>query len=192
MIYKPFFAAIRHYGFFWIVLLALILFNLFFYTGIVRGKKKEVTELQKKYMETRRKITALQGDNEIMKRYIKAKKALHYFRMSLPKEDEQNKIVNDLKQIMEKNGFYGIKIALEPREIVPLLLLKYTIKIDIKGDYSQLKKLLAGIQNSPELYCIEKLAFENRPGGDGKVKMEIIIATYFRGSMKMQLQPLAR
>ncbi len=192
MTYKPFLMAIRHYGFFWIVLLILILFNFFFYTGIVRGKKEEVISLQKKYMETRRKIMASQGDNAIMKRYIKAKRALHYFRMTLPRENEQYKIIDDLNQIMEKTGFHGIKISLEPREIVALLLLKYTIEIDVKGSYAKLKKLLAGIQNSSQLYCIEKLAFENKPDGDGKVRMELMIATYFRGSMRMQLQPLAR
>jgi len=43
-----------------------------------------------------------------------------------------------------------------------------------------LKAFLADLQNSPSLFAIEKLGFENDPANKGALQMTLNISTFFR------------
>ena len=88
--------------------------------------------------------------------------------------------------ILERNGMQSEGVRLNPQEIDDLFVLKYGAEITAIGSYPEIKKLLADIQNSPTLFCIEKLSLAYQSGVRHQVKMNLTLTTYFKNSGKGQ------
>lgn len=59
------------------------------------------------------------------------------------------------------------------------LLWKYTTSFKVSGQYAKLKGLLAEIQESSSLFCIESLSFKNQSKNEELVDLNLSISTYF-------------
>jgi Tfp pilus assembly protein PilO len=71
-------------------------------------------------------------------------------------------------------------MSFAPSEAKELGLWKYATSLAVKGSYASLKAFLADLQNSPSLFAIEKLGFENDPENKGALQMTLNISTFFR------------
>ena len=172
-------AALHFSRFFWVVCLVLLLLNLVFYTAFVRGQQDRIDELQRLY--TQKREARVDRKNPAMHGYFKANDDLQLFKDKLPPKAAFADTVGKLSVFLSRRGLPVQRMTYSPESVTTSLALwKYSTSFTVTGTYAQLKGLLADIQNSPELYCIEDLSFLNRSKETEKVDMTLKIATYFR------------
>lgn len=174
---------------FWMIWGAIVLFNLLFYMGYVRERRERAQRLETEYNDARRDLARISSRDDAYRAYTAAKAALQTFRRMLPEEKDREKVAGELKQIIDDNGLLADgEVRFKAEGIVDLLLLKYSMAVSLQGDYEQVKKALAEIQNSPRLLAVEKMSLQAGAQSEGRVVLNLVLSTYFRGSM--HLQPL--
>ena len=89
-------------------------------------------------------------------------------------------VVREFFDIMHKQGLSVEKMSYKPQSIDFKGLLKYSTSVTLTGNYPRLKAFLAGVQNSGQLFCIEKVSFVNRSAERELVDLNLTISTYFR------------
>lgn len=169
---------------FWLLIGSFLLINLLAFFLVVQKEKNEVERLHREYMETREQERRSVDLGGAIEQYKQARDRVQAFRMMLPEESLSKELNEEINALIRKNGVSVEPVVFAPERIVDLLLLRYSAEMTLQGPYPRLKQLLADIQNSPRLFCIEQLSFENTPTRGGGVTLRLFISTYFRGSIQ--------
>lgn len=170
----------------WLVVGACLVINLLYYAVVTGEQKSRVARLHRDYREMREKDLHSVSRDGTIRHFIQAREQIQTFRMTLPEESVAEQLSEEVNTLIRKNGLALEPVLFKPEGIVDLLLLKYAADLTLQGPYPRLKQLLADIQNSPRMFCIESLAFENSPSRSRGVTMKLSISTYFRGSLQLQ------
>jgi type IV pilus assembly protein PilO len=163
---------------FWGVCGVLLMLNLLFYGFFVKDQRNRIREMEKTYMAKR--AMTLQKENGSA-RFLKVKGDLDLFKERLtPRADFSDKI-KVLNQLLDDHGLpvKGMTYTPASQAEGPLALWKYTSSFSVTGNYGQLRRLLADIQNAEALFCIEGLSFEGPSKDRADVEMKLKIASYF-------------
>ncbi|GBC59826.1 hypothetical protein DENIS_0767 [Desulfonema ishimotonii] len=183
-------AAFRAYRVFWVVAAGVLLANILFYAIAVQEKVRETEALREAYMSKRKKTSVPVEADDKLRQYIGAKQALQAFRKMLPRNNRIREIENEVTALIGRNKLTADPPVFHSDGPGEMLLWCYRAELSVTGPYAGLKQFLADIQNSPRLYCIERLSLQNRSGATEQAEMVLDLSTWMRGSMKML--PLAR
>jgi len=117
--------------------------------------------------------------DENQERFIKARADIELFKEKLPEKKDFAETASELFGILKKHRLDVGQSIYKPEAIDVKGLYKYSTSLNIKGSYTVLKTVLADIQESRTLFCIENLSISAGPG-DGAAEMKLKIAAYFR------------
>lgn len=168
------------YRFFGAACCLVLIANVAFYIFIIKGERRKVDALHHQYIKIRARDTQSfkKGDNSTAQ-YLEVKKDLNKFVDMLPPVVTVADKVRELNAVLDKHHFSVNRMTFSPDKTSPFSLWKYTTLFTVSGNYSELKNLLADIQNLRGLFCIESLML-NRPKGNDQIDMTLSIATYFK------------
>ncbi len=138
---------------FWWVIGILLVSNIVFFAAIRERQRDRINELQGLYNSKRGMPT--QKKNNDQAPFLQARDDIRLFKEKLSEK-------KDFTETADYDGLY-----------------KYSTSLTVNGSYQSIKALLAEIQESRTLFCIEALSIAGNPG-EGTVEMKIKIATYFR------------
>ncbi len=170
---------ILKYKIFWGICGMIFTANLVFYASVIDKQKTMLASLQEKYSNTRQLGLPGSSPKNPFLQYKMAEQSWQTFILKLP---QMSMVTYGIKELKKKISTYGSsvnKLVFRPEKIDSLELWKYSIEISVIGRYENVRQLLADIQNSPSLFCIEKLSVK-RDKQEGSVNLKLGIATYCR------------
>lgn len=162
---------------FWWVICLLLVCNIIFFLVIRGNQKNRLNELQTKYNAGRNVQAPKKDENQA--RFIKAKEDIDFFKEKLPEKKDFAETPLELITILKRHRLDVGQSIYKPEDVDVKGLLKYSTSLSIKGSYPVLKAVLADIQESRTLFCIENLSISGIPEG-GTAELKIKIAAYFR------------
>lgn len=157
----------------------ILLVNLAFYTAVIQRQRDRVGRLEAVYSQ-KRNPAGLGLEGERIAGYMVAGEEVKEFEASLPPKEEFVERLKEMHDLLERHGLTMDRITFKPEAVGSLNLWKYTSAFDVTGRYAQLKGFIADLQNSPHLFCLEKLSFINRSSTRETVDMKLEVATYFK------------
>ena len=157
----------------------ILLLNCVLYLSLIKKQKEEISEFQQVYSQ-KRKTGRSSPDYNKIGQYLAIRESIRTFKEYIPEASEFAESIKELDTVLHEPGLVTGKRIFKPTRIDTLSLWKYSTSFSVKGKYSKLKSLLANIQNLPGLFCIEKLALQNRSEKTEQVEMTLTISTYFR------------
>ena len=172
--------ALLRYKFFWTACCLVLIANVAGYMTIIRSQRNKIDELHNQYVKIRRQnVPPTQKGDDTTAQYLKVKGDVKTFVDMLPPVVTVADKVRELNAALGKHNFSVDKMTFRPIRTSTLSLWKYTTAFTVTGKYSELKVLLADIQNLRGLFCIEKLIL-NRSKDQERISMTLGIATYFK------------
>ncbi|MFO7495892.1 MAG: type 4a pilus biogenesis protein PilO [Desulfobacterales bacterium] len=180
MEFERFVAAARKSRVLWGFCLVLLALNAGYYVFFIRDQQQQVRDLQVRYSRQRAELAQFSktaGGSEL---YAKRVAVLEAFQGHLPQKVAFTEKAAEIDELLQNNGLRVEKMSFAPSEAKELGLWKYATSLAVKGSYASLKNFLADLQNSPSLFAIEKLSFENEPENNGSLELTLNISTFFR------------
>ncbi|MFY9943685.1 MAG: type 4a pilus biogenesis protein PilO [Desulfobacterales bacterium] len=176
---ERFLAAARKSRVLWGVCLDLLALNIGFYVFFIRGQQQQVRDLQVRYSRQRAELAQFSktGGGDLVAKQVAV---LEAFQGHLPQKVAFTEKAAEIDELLKNNGLRVEKMSFAPSEAKELGFWKYATSLAVKGSYASLKSFLADLQNSPSLFAIEKLSFENDPEKTGSLEMTLNISTFFR------------
>ena len=162
---------------FWWIICLLLVSNIVFYTAIRERQKSRINELQALYNAKRSAPT--QKKNSDQAPYLQAQDDIISFKENLPAKKDFAKTASELFLIFKKHQVGIGQIVYKPESVDYNGLFKYSTSLAINGSYQSIKALLADIQESRTLFCIEAISIVSS-AEESSVEIKIKIATYFR------------
>lgn len=172
----------RTYRIFWALMVVGVLVNLLYYGVVILEKRTRINGLKAQYMRERKQVGRVDKKNGEVQQFLAAREDLQAFRSRLPEEWDVDTVAEAVDQLILRNDLNGNIVELTPKGIVDFFLLKYTADVQARGVFSNLKQMLADVQNLPYLLCIEGLSFQNMVGKEGRVEISLKLSTFFRGN----------
>jgi hypothetical protein len=163
---------------FWITCAVVVCLNGVFFATVITPQAKRIKDLQILYSEKRGIKTYGSGDKQEV--FTVAKEELVRFKESLSPKEHFAERVRELYDLLDGSHVDAGRMTFKPEHIETLNLWKYSTTLRVSGPYRRLKRLLAAIQNSPRLFCIETLSLINKRREAGQVEMTLRLATYFK------------
>jgi len=170
--------ALRFNRFFWAMCILILLLNVGYYAVYIQRQKDEIGKLQATYSGKRNPGEEYPGQE--FASYMVAQLDLNIFRAKLPLKEKFVELVKELNDLLHQHGLAVDHITFEPEKVASLKLWKYTSAFRVSGRYDQLKGFIADLQNSPDLFSVDKLSLVNRSKDEERVDMNLQISTYFR------------
>jgi Tfp pilus assembly protein PilO len=161
-----------------ILFIILMLLNVIIYVIITDYRQNEIAKLHSTSLKTGK--ARLAESSAPTDAWFEVQSDIKTFKRQLPVMSAIIDRAKELKDVLNRNHLSATKIMLRPERTELLALWKYTGALKITGPYKRLKSLLADIQKSPHLFCIESLTLINQSQKTEKVVMELRLATYFR------------
>jgi Tfp pilus assembly protein PilO len=163
---------------FWWVCGALFLVNVIFYTVFIKKQRNQIDVLQQQY--TKKRSVRATKKNGNMALYVQAKKDLQFFKSQLLPKTTFADRVRELYDVLQRQNLSVSKMTYKPEKVESLNLWKYTTSFVVSGQYERLKGLIADIQNSSSLFCIEDFSISKKAKDKEHLNLRLKIATYFR------------
>ena len=162
---------------FWWIICFILIANIFFFATFGRSQKIRINELQKTYNIKRSSPTLKQDiDHEP---YFLARDDINTFKEMLPEKKDFAETAAELFMILNSHSIDIGQTVYKPEPVDFKGLFKYTTSLSVLGSYSSLKALLADIQESKALFCIEGLSISDS-SKEGTVEMKLDIAAFFK------------
>lgn len=107
---------------------------------------------------------------------------------AIPKEFSFTQYVSKISSLIDSNHIRTEKnMIFTPEKTISSVLLKYNTRLDLKGNYADLKKTITDILNLPGLLYIESLSFD-RDGSssqedfkaEDRVRMQCELSVFFK------------
>jgi len=165
-----------------IIFVILLLLNVIIFVIITNYRQNEIEKLHSAYLKFGLKSgkARLTKSSASTHPWFEVQSDIQTFKRQLPVMSAIIDRARELKDLLDRNRLSATKIVFRPERTELLALWKYTGSLKITGSYKRLKSLLADIQKSPNLFCIESLTLINQSQKTEKVVMELRLATYFR------------
>ncbi|MBN1627423.1 MAG: hypothetical protein JW944_12950 [Deltaproteobacteria bacterium] len=163
---------------FWWVICLLLILNVVFYMAFRKRQTNRIYELHNAYYEKRSsQVSQTEGNGKDL--FLQARDDIKFFIEGLPERKEFTETTAELFDIFKRYQIDMGQTVYKPESVDYSGLFKYSTSLSIKGAYPTLKALLADIQESGNLFCIEDLSFTGNNGA-GTLEMKVKISTYFR------------
>jgi len=177
MEYDSIIGKLRYNKIFWSTCCVILLLNLVFYALIIKIQSKKIDELRCLYAKARN-IGTFDKNDKTTKDILAQKDAIQLFRDKLHNKSAFPDHVKELYNAINGQGLSISTMTFKPELVNNFSLWKYTTSFNVRGQYAKLKALLAEIQESPSLFCIESLSFKNQSKNEELVDLNLSISTY--------------
>jgi len=167
------------YNVFWVFCILVLAVNLIIHMAVIQPQQNRISEIHEQYAALRNDWNQQPGDHDAAQAYEQGKIAVKTFMDSLPRMTNLSDKARELSYILKKKDITTGRIQFTPDFQEKLSLWKYSTSLSISGTYQGMKGVLADIQGSPSLFCIEHLSLA-RGGGRDQINMKVKIATYCR------------
>lgn len=171
--------ALQFNRFFWGGCVFILLLNLAFYVVVIERQRDRMARLETVYSKKRNPV-GLRAEGERIAGYRIAGEEVKLFEAGLPPKEKFVQRLKEMHDLLERHGLTMDRITFKPKAVGALKLWKYTSSFSVSGRYAQLKGFIADLQNSPNLFCLEKLSFINRSSTRELVNMKLEVSTYFK------------
>lgn len=103
------------------------------------------------------------------------------FRASIPSREEFSDLISDFYAFAAKSGLSVDQINYNPKELPQERLLSYSLSFSVTGRYDQIKRFIHGLEQSPRLIVIDKIALSaaTSQNTDRQVTLALAMTTYF-------------
>ena len=151
--------------------------------GIAIGRQhKEMARLRTVYQQTREALAAPPERDPRQLALERAGRDLATVYGRLFHVTELAGQMRDLSGFIRQSGLSIDRLSYGAARVDALPLWRYEATFRVRGGYAPLKRLLARIQSSPHLFCIERLAFSGGATAGEKIVMTLTLSTYLRGN----------
>ena len=161
---------------FWICVL-LLLMNVLAKKVVIEEQERQISSLQKATaaMRTRpEKIKKAETRTDVKQRQIRQ------ILGSVPEESLLTLYISQMRSLVDKNQLTLTRpLVFTAQKQGRLKLLKYSTRIEVSGDYPQIKGLIADIQNMDGLSHIDSADFKRDPKKERLIRMTLGVSIYF-------------
>ena len=145
---------------------------------LVYDKDAQLIRLQEEYGHMRR--IKNRGDADAIDPYMKAKEDIHAFYDRLESKKAFLSMVGEFKALLNQTGLGLPRMTFKPDFLSESSVWKYQTSCTITGSYPDLKKILATLQASEGVFCIDQLTFYRDAPGRETMRMAIDFTTYYK------------
>ncbi len=149
---------------------------------VAARQRHEMAALREAYLQTRKALAAPATKDLRHQGLVRAMDDLAAVEKRLFHVTELAGQMRELSEFIRQSGLSADRLSYGSKRITSLPLWRYEASFRVSGGYAPLKRLLAKIQSSPHLLCIERLAFSKAVGKEAGVSMNLTISTYLRGT----------
>ncbi|MFA7536142.1 MAG: type 4a pilus biogenesis protein PilO [Desulfuromonadales bacterium] len=178
--------AIWRVGRVWPLLLSLLLLlNLGIYAWLTYRLAPEIAVLERRYIEAQglaRQTTRGQGKAASPQElFARAAADLQVFRASIPDKSAFTGLIEEIFSLAGKSGLSIDRIGYSPAHEQGRDLLRYELTFAVGGDYGQIKKFIALLEQSARIIAIEEVSLSGGGRQEGEaVRLRLRLATYFQ------------
>ena len=163
----------------------LLVINLALFSWLNWEQSPRVEALERKVINLQAQSRRMEGDADFPRTlpqiFKRGQDDFATFRQAMPPKTEFTKLISEVLSTAEKSGLSIQRISYDPKELKQRGVLEYALTFGVTGDYSQLKKFVFSLEQSPRLISIEDISLTE--GGSPKnrgVSLKIDLVTYFR------------
>ena len=164
----------------WLVIVTcsvILLLNVIFYYFFVREQQESIGRLEKQYSTVRK--GKLRKGQDRFENIIRMKRDLETFLKSVPEESSFPQVVHQVYSMIQENGLSSSTMAFKPQDVGHLSLTRYATSFKVVGTYAQIKRFLAQLLDSKNLFCIDGFVLEKKEAGN-KVSMTLNLSLYLK------------
>jgi Tfp pilus assembly protein PilO len=174
----PLLTALRTYRTIWGGCALVVVLNLLLYVSFTRSQLQQVDALQTAYSARRQAVAQANRDTGRRQQFDRINESIEKFREYLPTKTMLPDQVAALENTLAGRRLEFERVSLKAEPLTAQRLWRYVTTLKLKGDYPEMKTVLAGIRQLPGLFCIERLVMEKKdPGG---LEMTMVLALYLK------------
>ena len=145
---------------------------------LVYDRDAQLIALQEQYGSMRRMKN--KRNAEPTDPYVKAKEDIHAFYDRLESKKAFLSMVRDLKNLLNQTGLALPRMTFKPEFLNASSVWQYKTSCTISGSYPDLKKIIAILQESKELFCIDQLTLYRDTSDRETMSMAIWFTTFYK------------
>jgi len=163
------------------VLAGLLLLNLVIYFVPLRLLARQTEALQRDLIKLQSSERSQSRSSHLSppEAYAKGVKDMRRFMEAIPDQGELSGLVGEIFKLAENAGLTIDSVRYDSEVIKDLKLLRYKVSFQVGGNYTQVKKLVHLIEQSPRPMAIDELTLDGANKQDS-VSMSLKMTTYFR------------
>lgn len=160
----------------WMVWCGLLLINLAGYLLFIRNEASDIRRLQTSYQQHRREMATQLRARTRHQQWVATNDALTAFWGAIGPESHFPERLRQFKNLADASPLEIDRLAFTPKRLEALGVWRYETPLTARGDYGQIKRLLADIQNLEGLFCLDTLALTQAAnGGPAMLKAKVTI-----------------
>lgn len=162
-----------------IVLTILLLLNLILSVVVSVYQLPELSELQTKWHDLRRK-DASTGQVDAVSLYKQGVADIEKLKTRIPVKRDFARVLSELYESAASSGVEVGTVSYKPTQTKDEPLLSYQLTLSVNGSYAAVKSFLSDLQSKPELLVVDTVAFSNSDIYVENVLMDLRITVYLR------------
>ena len=168
-----------------LLLISLLSLNAGLYAWINFRVSPEVSALERRYIDTQMRLRQAAQRQERLaspqERLRQAQTDLQTFRQAIPPGRDFTALIQEVFTLAENSGLSIERINYDPKNVTERDLLRYTLNFSVGGNYGQIKKFIAALEQSPRIIAIEEISLSGSEHAQGEaVSLRIRLSTYFQ------------
>ncbi len=165
----------------------LLLLNIGLYAWVSYRLSPQVSDLESQFIEAQAKARqgaqGRGGAASPWKQFESAAEDLQTFRAAIPDKNEFTGLIEEVFTLAGKAGLSIDRIGYSPANDEGRNLLRYALSFSVAGDYGQIKKFIASLEQSPRIIAIEEVSLSGGDRQEGAaVGLRLRLATYFKSA----------
>jgi len=158
--------------------LSLFLWGALVLSPAIEGLRTDILQ-REKALEGKSQPANNDGSKEAT--YAKNEILLREFFTAIPDHAGMPILIEELFDYAAKLNLAIDRINYLPKELPEHRLVQYGLNFQVEGSYDQIKHLIFLLENSPRIIAINKVQFQRRATGPGKVVLGLDLETWFGG-----------
>jgi Tfp pilus assembly protein PilO len=173
----PLLTALRTYRTIWAGCALVVLLNLLLYGFFTRSQLRQAEALQSVYSARRQAVAQASRNVDRRQQFAQINESMEKFREYLPTKTMLPDQVEALEKTLTGGRLEFERVSLKAEPLAAQRLWRYVTTLRLKGNYTEMKNVLAGIRQLPGLFCIERLAMVKKDAG---LETTMDLALYLR------------
>lgn len=158
--------------------LGLILWGVLVLSPAIEELRTDILQ-REKAQESKRQPENNEGSREAA--YAQNEKHLREFFTAIPDHAGMPLLMEELFDYAANLDLTIDRINYLPKKLPERRLVQYGLTFQVEGSYDQIKHLIFLLENSPRIIAINKVQFQRRATGPGKVVLGLDLETWFGG-----------
>lgn len=170
------------------ILLAMILFFLFFQNIYILPKRDKINDANRKVLALSREVNTLQTrvedkweraarEAEVLDAYRRMEEQLDMAKRMLPTRENISELLDSLTAPGKRTGVSVLSLLPFPPEDTPTLT-RLSFKLQLEGRYRNIGKYLQELGNMDRLIIVDNVQLSKGEGVDSGIQAQLLVSTY--------------